>query len=261
MDGQQQRRDPLAPFRLDGRVAVVTGGGSGIGRAVARAFAQVGAHVVTADIDGAAAEKVSSEIAAAGGKATSCRLDVGDEADVIQCFTAAAAHSGVDVLVNSAGISRRKPALEIVRDDWDAVNAVNVTGSFLCARAAARHMGERGGSIINVASALGFSGGLYPNVAYQTSKGAVINLTRALAVEWASKGIRVNGVAPGWIKTPFITNAANNPQVRAEIEHATPLGRLGEVDEVTGAFLFLACPASSFITGQTIVIDGGFLAR
>ena len=118
-----------------------------------------------------------------------------------------------------------------------------------------------GGSIVNIASVLGFSGGIYPNIAYQTSKGAVVNLTRALAVEWAPLGVRVNAVAPGWIETPFLTNASSNPEVRQTIERATALGRLGNVEEVTGAVLFLASRASSYVTGHTLVVDGGFLAK
>jgi NAD(P)-dependent dehydrogenase (short-subunit alcohol dehydrogenase family) len=259
MDKKLERPNPLSSFRLDGRVAVVTGCGSGIGRAVAISFAAVGARVVAVDTNLESAQRVAEEIVGAGGGAEPCHLDVRDEAAVERCFAAAAASGSVDVLVNSAGISRRRPALELSLTDWEAVNAVNVTGSFLCARAAARHM-NRGGSIVNIASALGFSGGLYPNVSYQTSKGAVVNLTRALAVEWAKAGIRVNGVAPGWVKTPFITKASSNPDALAEIERVTPLGRIGEVDEVTGAVLFLASSASSFITGHTIVVDGGFLA-
>jgi NAD(P)-dependent dehydrogenase (short-subunit alcohol dehydrogenase family) len=260
MDSKPERHDPLSVFRLDGQLAVVTGGGSGIGRATALAFAKVGAHVVVADIDQATAEKVAGDIAASGGNARPYQLDVTDEAAVERCFAAAAGDGRIDVLVNSAGVSLRRPALELPLADWERVNAVNVTGSFLCARAAARRMRDGGGSIVNIASVLGFSGGLYPNIAYQTSKGAVVNLTRALAVEWAGSGIRVNGVAPGWIQTPFITKALASPEARAEIERVTPLRRLGDVEEVIGAVLFLATRASSYVTGHTIVVDGGFLA-
>lgn len=260
MAGKLDRQDPLSVFRLDGQVAVITGAGSGIGEAVAATFAAVGARVVLADIDHKSAARAAAGIVASGGEAWACPLDVRNEKEVDRCFADVSAAQGrVDILVNSAGISRRRPALDLSLAEWELVNAVNATGSFLCARAAARQMRE-GGRIINIASALGFSGGLYPNVAYQTSKGAVINLTRALAVEWAKQGIRVNGVAPGWIQTPFSTNAIANPKLRAEIERATPLGRIGKTEEVTGVVLFLASCASSYVTGHTIAVDGGFLA-
>jgi len=252
--------DPLAAFRLDGKAALVTGAGSGIGRAAAQALAAVGARVVLADIDYSAAEAASAVIAGRGGQARPARLDVADERAVEQVFAGLAQEGGVDVLINSAGISIRRPALELALADWRRVQDVNVTGSFLCARAAARGM-TRGGAIVNIASMLGFSGGLYPNISYQTSKGAVVNMTRALALEWADLGVRVNALAPGYIQTPFLKRATATPEGRAGIEKATPLGRLGRVDEVVGAILLLASPASSFMTGHTIVVDGGFLAR
>jgi NAD(P)-dependent dehydrogenase (short-subunit alcohol dehydrogenase family) len=252
--------DPFKTFRFDGGIAIITGAGSGIGRACAEKLASAGAEVFCLDIRPGAALETAAGILAGGGQAWSAGLDVTDEAEVERLFGEAAERGSIAVLVNSAGISRRKPALDLSRADWDAVNAVNVTGSFLCARVAARRM-TGGGSIVNIASVLGFSGGLYPNIAYQTSKGAVVNMTRALAAEWAPLGIRVNAVAPGWIETPFITNASSNPEVRGAIENATALGRLGQVEEVTGAVLYLASRASSYVTGHTLVVDGGFLAK
>ena len=252
--------DPLATFRFAGEVAVVTGGGSGIGRAAARALAAVGAQVIAADVRLDAASATADEIVSHGGKALGVALDVCDEAAVIRVMNEACAFGTLAVLVNSAGISRRKAAFDISRADWDAVNAVNATGSFLCAREAARRM-KSGGSIVNIASVQGFSGFVYSNASYAASKGAVVNLTRALAAEWASLGVRINGVAPGWIETPFITNASSNPEVRQTIERATALGRFGRVEEITGAILFLASGASSYVTGHTLVVDGGFLAK
>jgi NAD(P)-dependent dehydrogenase (short-subunit alcohol dehydrogenase family) len=146
--------------------------------------------------------------------------------------------------------------------DWERVMAVNVTGSFLCARAAARLMLPRGkGSIINLASIMGFSGGLYPNASYQTSKGAVVNMTRALAIEWAPSGVRVNAIAPTFVRTGLALPVLQRPDYLAEIEHNTPMGRLAEPEEIVGAAIFLASAASSMVTGHTLPVDGGFLAR
>jgi NAD(P)-dependent dehydrogenase (short-subunit alcohol dehydrogenase family) len=164
--------------------------------------------------------------------------------------------------VNNAGLAIRKPSLELTLADWNAVVAVNLTGAFLCARAAARHMPERGGSIVNTASIMGLSGGgLYPNISYQATKGGLVNMTRALAVEWAPRGIRVNAVAPTWTKTGFIAELQSSPELMQRIRDVTPLKRSAEPHEVASAVLFLASPAAAMVTGHILAVDGGYLAQ
>lgn len=253
----------FARFRLDGKIAVVVGGGNGIGRATAALMGEAGAHIVIVDREADAARAAAATIGE--GRASAWELDITDPEAVDRAFDAIAARLGrIEVLVNSAGIAIRHASVEQPMADWDTVVAVNMTGVFLCARAAARHMIARGvgGAIINVASIMGLSGGgLYPNISYQTTKGAVVNMTRALAVEWAKQNIRVNAVAPTWVRTRFISGLTGRPELLAEIERVTPLGRLAEPEEVATAILFLASPAASMITGHTLAVDGGFLAQ
>src|SRR5579872_418482 len=183
--------NPLEAFRLEGEVAVITGGASGIGRAAAIAMARLGARIAILDRNQEGGIAVASEIARFGGTAEAHALDVVDEEAVNRSMAAIhGLHGRLDILVNSAGIARRLPAIDLPLPDWERVIAVNVTGSFLCARAAARYMLGKDGRIVNIASIMGYSGGLFPNVSYQTSKGAVVNMTRTLAVEWAKQGIR-----------------------------------------------------------------------
>jgi NAD(P)-dependent dehydrogenase (short-subunit alcohol dehydrogenase family) len=191
-------------------------------------------------------------------------LDVTDEPAVDAAMAEVAArHGGIDILVASAGIAIRRPATELPLADWQKVVDVNLTGVFLCARSAARHMiAGGGGRIVTVASIMGMvGGGAYPNVSYQAAKGGVVNLTRALALEWAAHGIRVNAVAPTYVRTRLIAGLLADTEVLAELENRTPLGRLAEPEEVADAVLFLAGRGSAMVTGHVLAVDGGYLAQ
>ena len=255
--------DPKQAFSLSGRTAVVTGGGKGIGQGVALGMARSGARVHVLDRDLKAAEETVGQIVKEGMAAKAHRVDVGDEAEINAAMDAIASEGAIDILVNNAGLAIRKPSIELSVADWDAVLKVNLTGVFLCARAAARHMiANKQGAIVNLASIMGLSGGgLYPNISYQATKGAVVNLTRALAVEWAPFGVRVNAVAPTWVRTDFIKPLTDNPELLARMNAMTPLGRIAEIDEVVGGIVYLASPAAAMVTGHTLAIDGGFLAQ
>jgi len=254
----------LERFRLDGGVAVITGGGNGIGRATAAALVEAGAAVALFDRDEKAVKETEAALRAGGAEVEAYVLDISDENAVETSFEGVNRRWGrLDILVNNAGISIRHPTLELSLADWNNVVAVNMTGAFLCSRVATRYMLPKGkGSIVNTASIMGLSGGgLYPNVSYQATKGGIVNMTRALAVEWARQGIRVNAVAPTWVKTQFISALMTNPELMARIADATPLGRLAEPDEVAAAILFLASPAASMIAGRILAVDGGLLAQ
>ena len=231
-------------FDVKGKVVVVTGAGKGIGKAVSDLFASRGSTVARLDLQ-------------AGDRIT--LVDVTDENAVNEAFQKI---GKIDILVNNAGIAVRKNAFEITREEWDKVIAVNQTGLFICSRAAARSMKQTGGgAIVNLASIMGFSGGLFPNPAYQASKGAVVNLTRALALEFAEHNIRVNAVAPTFVRTDLTTPIFSNPDVLKKVMQHTPLGRLPEVEDIAAAIFFLASPAARCITGVTLPVDSGYLAR
>ena len=246
---------------LKGAVAVLTGGAGWIGSASALALGAAGATVVVTGRQAETAELTAQKVRDAGAHAWSRGLDVLEEAQVETAFDEVIdRHAQLDILINLAGVGSRVPSLELPVADFDKILRLNVTGQFICARAAARRMIAKGirGSIINISSAAGF-GGLPRRAPYTASKAALINLTRTLAVEWAIHGIRVNAIAPGWIMTPGM-HAAHPSDYLAKLEERTPLGRLGQPEEIASVAVFLASPASSYITGVTIPVDGGFTA-
>jgi NAD(P)-dependent dehydrogenase (short-subunit alcohol dehydrogenase family) len=250
-----------ALFGLGGRVAVVTGAGRGVGAALAVALAGAGAQVALADVDQASAAARAGEIAATGGAAYALAVDVADPASVDRMVAAVVARSGrLDILVNNAGIVGPVGAFATSAADWDRVMGVNARGTFLCARRAAEEMKPRGGgAIVNVASTSSARATrITPLPAYDASKAAVANLTRALAVEWAPHGIRVNAIAPGPLATAMTIPLA--PADEARKLAPIPQGRRGLPAELAGAVIFLVSPAAAYVTGQVLALDGGLTA-
>ena len=229
----------MQPLDVGGKTAVVTGGAKGIGAATARMLERAGARVEVLDIEHG--------------------HDVTKESIVKDVFAQIGA---IDILVNNAGRAVRKSAVEVKKEDWDAVLDLNLTATFLCSRLAHPYLKKRGGgAIVNLASIMGFSGGIYPNASYQASKGGVVNLTRALALEWAADNIRVNAVAPTYVRTDLTTPIFSNPELLKTVMGHTPLGRLPEPEDIAAAILFLCSDAARCITGVTLPVDSGYLAR
>jgi NAD(P)-dependent dehydrogenase (short-subunit alcohol dehydrogenase family) len=226
-------------FDLTGKTAVVTGGAKGIGAATVKLLEQAGAKAHVLDIE------------------SGC--DVTDEGQVKRAFEKI---GGIDILVNNAGRAARKPAVELSAQDWDDVIALNLTAVFRCSKSVFPHMKKRGGgSIVNLASIMGLSGGIYPNASYQASKGGVVNLTRALALEWAPDNIRVNAVAPTFVRTDLTLPIFSNPEKLKTVLSHTPLGRLPEPAEIAAAIVYLCSPEAKSITGIVLPVDSGYLAR
>ena len=237
------RDRPIFQIDLSGKVAVVTGGAKGIGAATVKLFEKAGAKVGVLDIERG--------------------FDVTKEDTVTNALAQTEKRlGGIDILVNNAGRAVRKTALEVKKEEWDAVLELNLTALFLCSRLAHPYMKKRGGgAIVNLASIMGLSGGIYPNASYQASKGGVVNLTRALALEWAADNVRVNAVAPTYVRTELTVPIFSNPEMMKTVMAHTPLGRFPETDDIAAAIVFLCSDAARCITGVTLPVDSGYLAR
>ena len=248
--------------RLAGKVAIVTGGGSGIGRAVARRFAAEGAAVAVADIAAEAAKAVAAEIQADGGSAFGMGVDVRDAGQVQALVDRAVRElGGVDVLMTAAGVLGFGSVVETEPEAWDHVIGVNLTGTYLCARAAIPRMVERGGgSIITVSSSTGAHDAAPGTAAYVASKGGVAMLTKAISVDHARQGVRANSIAPGPTDTPMLGSVMTADELRAFGE-AMPIGRLARPEELAAAALFLASDEASYVTGAVFAVDGGQTAK
>ncbi len=256
-------------FRLDNKVALVTGAGSGIGKEIALLYAQQGARVIVADINNNAAETVAA-IAAKDGVAHALLLDVANEDQVRTAFAQVVQdHGRLDILVNNAGVSHVGNILETSAEDWDRVMSVNARGVFLCSKYAITHMiaqDPQGGVLVNMASVAGMIA-VDRRFPYGASKGTVISMTRSIAMDFVDQGIRANAICPGTVHTPFVEGylernfADNKDEVRKQLHARQPIGRMGRPEEIANAALYLASDEAAFVTGSLLIIDGGWTAR
>ncbi len=246
---------------VEGKVAVVTGASSGLGVTFAEGLAEAGASLVLAARRQQKLETVARDLRDLGVKARPLQCDVSKEEEVRALVEDTVETFGrLDILVNNAGVASMSPATDVTLEEWNRVVAVNLTGVFLCARTAARQMIKQGqgGKVINIASIYGAVGDVFPAAPYYATKGAVINLTRDLAVEWAPSRINVNAIAPGFFPSEMTEGIFSEPRYLEYINKQTPLGRVGNPDDLKGAVLYLASPGSDYVTGQTLFVDGGW---
>ena len=248
-------------LELSGKVAVVVGGTSGIGRAIAHGFAQAGADVIPTSRRAEQVEAAAREIEEFGRRSLRVTSDVSDRESLQQVLNVAIENFGkVDILVNSAGRTKRAPTLDFPEEDWQTILDTNLTGTLRACQVFGRHMLEReSGSIINIASLSTFVA-LFEVAAYSASKAAVGSLTKSLAIEWSGKGVRVNAIAPGVFRTALNQKLLDETERGREFLLRTPMRRFGNVEELAGAAIFLASDAASFVNGEIITVDGGFLA-
>ena len=249
-------------FGLEGKTAVVTGASRGIGRGLAVRLAGAGAKVAIAARDQQALGEVVAEIEANDGVAFPVVIDVADVASIRSGFDAVRDHFGaVDVLVNNAGLGANHPAEDVTESDWDEMMAVNLRGLFFCCQAAGRIMLEQGaGRIVNMSSQAGVVG-IRDHAVYSASKGGVNLLTKVLALEWSARGVTVNAVAPTFIYTPGTAERLDQPDYLRGVLERLPIGRVGTIDDVAAAVLYLASPAGGMVTGHVLLVDGGWTAQ